>query len=243
MKGVGSNVKGTYHELLFTNNYNDTHDSTYAEMFAETNHPGADIQIKYVHTHEVVGEYQLKAVAGTESIHTHFYKYPDIQVYATDEVAKKISDTRVQASGYENEVLKDRVHDNLDSVADNSMSDRAWDSFLIAAGVASTRELFEMVNALADSKFSMKWVQLLSQEIMRLRTQSERLGLKDIRSKLIHLIETEGKQGVLKFQSDFKSIASEIGVTHEALYRAIAILEKEGFLEKHPNSLELLKKK
>jgi CRP-like cAMP-binding protein len=110
-------------------------------------------------------------------------------------------------------------------------------------GQAITLPIKSLRDALADSKFSMKWVQLLSKEIMRLRTQSERLGLKDIRSKLIHLIETEGKQGVLKLQSDFKSIASEIGVTHEALYRAIATLEKEGFLEKHPNSLELLKKK
>jgi CRP-like cAMP-binding protein len=110
-------------------------------------------------------------------------------------------------------------------------------------GQAITLPIKFLRDALADSKFSMKWVQLLSKEIMRLRTQSERLGLKDIRSKLIHLIETEGKQGVLKLQSDFKSIASEIGVTHEALYRAIATLEKEGFLEKNPNSLELLKKK
>ena len=110
-------------------------------------------------------------------------------------------------------------------------------------GQAITLPIKSLREALADSKFSMKWVQLLSKEIMRLRTQSERLGLKDIRSKLIHLIETEGKQGVLKLQSDFKYIASEIGVTHEALYRAIATLEKEGFLEKHPNSLELLKKK
>ena len=108
---------------------------------------------------------------------------------------------------------------------------------------AITLPIKSLRDALADSKFSMKWVQLLSKEIMRLRTQSERLGLKGIRSKLIHLIETEGKQGVLKLQSDFKSIASEIGVTHEALYRTIATLEKEGFLEKHPNSLELLKKK
>ena len=110
-------------------------------------------------------------------------------------------------------------------------------------GQAITLPIKSLRDALADSKFSMKWVQLLSKEIMRLRTQSERLGLKGIRSKLIHLIETEGKQGVLKLQSDFKSIASEIGVTHEALYRAIATLEKEGFLEKNPNSLELLKKK
>lgn len=110
-------------------------------------------------------------------------------------------------------------------------------------GQAITLPIKSLRDALADSKFSMKWVQLLSKEIMRLRTQSERLGLKDIRSKLIHLIETEGKQGVLTLQSDFKSMASEIGVTHEALYRAIATLEKEGLLEKHPDSLELLKKK
>ena len=146
MKGVGSNVKGIYHELLYTHNYNDSHVDTYAEMFAATNHPGADIQIKDVETDAVIGEYQLKAVAGTEPIHTHFHKYPDIPVYATDEVAQQFSDPQVESSGFENEVLKERVHDDLDSVADNTMSDRAWDSFLLAAGVASARELFEMVN-------------------------------------------------------------------------------------------------
>ena len=117
------------------------------------------------------------------------------------------------------------------------------DAIATQSGQAITLPIKSLREALADSKFSMKWVQLLSKEIMRLRTQSERLGLKDIRSKLIHLIETEGKQGVLTLQSDFKSMASEIGVTHEALYRAIATLEKEGLLEKHPDSLELLKKK
>ena len=116
------------------------------------------------------------------------------------------------------------------------------DAIVTNSGQAITLPIKSLRDALTDSKFSMKWVQLLSKEIMRLRTQSERLGLKDIRSKLIHLIETEGKQGVLTLQSDFKSMASEIGVTHEALYRAIASLEKEGLLEKHPNSLELLKK-
>jgi CRP-like cAMP-binding protein len=117
------------------------------------------------------------------------------------------------------------------------------DAIVTNSGQAITLPIKSLREALADSKFSMKWVQLLSKEIMRLRTQSERLGLKDIRSKLIHLIETEGKQGVLTLQSDFKSMASEIGVTHEALYRAIATLGKEGLLEKHTDSLELLKKK
>ncbi len=111
------------------------------------------------------------------------------------------------------------------------------DAIATQSGQAITLPIKYLRDALTDSKFSLKWVQLLSKEIMRLRTQSERLGLKDIRSKLIHLIETEGKQGVLILQSDFKSMASEIGVTHEALYRAIATLEKEGLLEKNSDSL------
>jgi CRP-like cAMP-binding protein len=109
-------------------------------------------------------------------------------------------------------------------------------------GVAITLPIQSLRNALLNSDFSLKWVQLLSKEIMRLRTQSERLGLKDIKSKLIHLIETDGKAGTLHLQSDLKSMASEIGVTHEALYRALAALEKEGLLVRHQDALELLHK-
>lgn len=109
-------------------------------------------------------------------------------------------------------------------------------------GQAITLPIQALREALSDSKFSLKWVQLLSREIMRLRTQSERLGLKDIQSKLIHLIETEGQSGTLILQSDFKSLASEIGVSHEALYRSIAKMEAEGIIKKKTNSLQLVSK-
>lgn len=115
------------------------------------------------------------------------------------------------------------------------------DAISTQSGQAITLPIKSLREALSDSKFSLKWVQLLSKEIMRLRTQTERLNLKDIRSKLIHLIETEGNQGVLILQSDLKSMASEIGVTHEALYRTIAKLEKEGLLKKQSHSLELIR--
>ena len=116
------------------------------------------------------------------------------------------------------------------------------DAIATHVGQAITLPISSLKDALGSKNFSLKWVQLLSREIMRLRTQSERLGLKDIRSKLIHLIETEGKQGVLKLQADLKSLASEIGVTHEALYRAIATLEKEGLLRRRFDALELFKR-
>jgi CRP-like cAMP-binding protein len=116
------------------------------------------------------------------------------------------------------------------------------DAMATRVGQAITLPISSLRDALGNKNFSLKWVQLLSREIMRLRTQSERLGLKDIRSKLVHLIQTEGKQGVLTLQSDLKSLASEISVTHEALYRAISSLEKEGSLRRRADSLELLKK-
>ena len=116
------------------------------------------------------------------------------------------------------------------------------DAIATHSGLAITLPIQSLRKALMDSNFSLKWVQLLSKEIMRLRTQSERLGMKDIKSKLIHLIETDGKSGSLHLQSDLKSMASEIGVTHEALYRAIATLEKDGLLIRHPDSLELVRK-
>jgi CRP-like cAMP-binding protein len=117
------------------------------------------------------------------------------------------------------------------------------DAFATQSGLAITIPIQAIRNALKESDFAIKWVALLSREIMRLRTQSERLGLKDIKSKLLHLIETEGTQGTLTLQSDFKSIASEISVTHEALYRTISALEKDGVLLKTPNSLQFIQKK
>lgn len=113
------------------------------------------------------------------------------------------------------------------------------DAYATQSGLANTIPIPAIRDALMEPDFAIKWVQLLSREIMRLRTQSERLGLKDIKSKLLHLIETEGSKGILTLKSDFKSLASEIGVTHEALYRAISAMEKQGMLRKCGNTLKL----
>lgn len=116
------------------------------------------------------------------------------------------------------------------------------DAVATHTGTAIALPIHAFRDSLKKEDFSLKWVKLLSREIMRLRTQSERLGLKDIRSKLIHLIETEGKDGVLALQSDYKSLASELGITHEALYRAISKMESDGLIDKTSNSLRLIHK-
>ncbi len=89
----------------------------------------------------------------------------------------------------------------------------------------------------ADSAFASRWIAMLNREVKRLRAQCERLSLRGVKERLLHLIETEGGEGRLPLGSGLKSMAAELGVTHEALYRAVAELEKKGLLRRRENCL------
>jgi CRP-like cAMP-binding protein len=90
---------------------------------------------------------------------------------------------------------------------------------------------------LADPAFAMRWIGMLNQELVRLRLQCERLSIKGVRHRLFHLIETEGQGGRLPLGAGLKSMASELGVTHEALYRTVAELENQGLLRREDGQI------
>lgn len=77
-----------------------------------------------------------------------------------------------------------------------------------------------------DTAFSGRWISMLNQEVKRLRLQCERLSMKSVKDRVLHLIHTEGKNGQYEVNTGLKSLAGELGVTHEALYRTLASLEK-----------------
>ncbi len=83
---------------------------------------------------------------------------------------------------------------------------------------------------LTNPDFAMRWVAMLNKEVKRLRAQCERLSLKSVKDRLLHLIETEGEDGKLALGTGLKSIAAELSVSHEALYRTVADLEKQNIL-------------
>jgi CRP-like cAMP-binding protein len=91
----------------------------------------------------------------------------------------------------------------------------------------------------ADSAFAMRWIGMLNHELMRLRLRCERLSIKGVRHRLLHLIETEGQGGSLPLGVGLKSMASELGVTHEALYRTVAELEKRGLLRREAGQIAI----
>jgi len=105
---------------------------------------------------------------------------------------------------------------------------------LIALPIDAVRQAL-----LDDSAFATRWIGMLNQELKRLRAQCERLSLVGVRDRVLHLIETEGADGCLRLQASLKSIAAEIGVTHEALYRTLAAMEKQGQLQRTDGQLRL----
>jgi CRP-like cAMP-binding protein len=84
----------------------------------------------------------------------------------------------------------------------------------------------------SDPAFAMRWIGMLNQEVRRLRQRCERLGLRTVEARLMHLVEAEGDGSGVAIDCGLKSVARELGVTHEALYRCVSDLQRRGMLER-----------
>jgi len=110
LRGVVSNVKGIYHELLFAHAENVDGDQVEALLFETTNRPGADVE--FVVDGEVIDVLQLKAVESPAAIFEHLEAYPDIEVLATAEVATELPG--IASSGFTNADLTRDVEAGFD---------------------------------------------------------------------------------------------------------------------------------
>ena len=115
-----------------------------------------------------------------------------------------------------------------------------------AIAITDTHVIKVPVKALAraldeDLAFAGRWINMLNAEVRRLRLHLERLSMKSIRKRLIHLIETEGQGGQFATPSGLKTLAGELGITHEALYRTISRLESDKVLRRDANQMVLIR--
>lgn len=109
------------------------------------------------------------------------------------------------------------------------------DAHLIRVPVAALRAALA-----SDPAFASRWIGMLNREVRRLRLQCERLALHRVQDRVLHLLVTEGEAGRYPVPGGLKSLAAELGVTHEALYRALAALEQAGRLAREDGVLRLL---
>jgi CRP-like cAMP-binding protein len=82
-----------------------------------------------------------------------------------------------------------------------------------------------------DPAFRRGWQLLLAKEVRKLRAQCERLSLNSAVDRISHYIESEGSNCVVSLKQTKKAWAAELGLTHEALYRALRRMQENDSLK------------
>jgi CRP-like cAMP-binding protein len=129
-------------------------------------------------------------------------------------------------------------------VAEASLDQAAYHCDAIVAVAATIlsipRSRFQ--RALSQSRFRDVWIGYIGAQLRRSRLQCERLQLHTARERILHYVETEGRDRVLNLATTKKAWAAELGLTHEALYRALRSMRDAGELSERPSGCFQMKR-
>jgi len=94
-----------------------------------------------------------------------------------------------------------------------------------------------------DPKSARAFSATLARQVMSLRTRIEQRNIRSARERVWHyLVLNVGADGrTVELRQTLKDIAAEIGLTHEALYRAMAALERDGAIRRGREKITLLR--
>ena len=134
--------------------------------------------------------------------------------------------TRTSPGGAE--LILQRARDGV--VAEASLDQSAYhcDAMAISPTVLIRIPQRVFREALDDVTFRTEWIAHLSRELRRVRAQAERMHLKTAEDRVAHFLMIEGTDGTLKLERSRKQWAGELGLTHEALYRALSRMQRSG---------------
>jgi len=107
---------------------------------------------------------------------------------------------------------------------------------LIAIPIRALRAAIER-----DARVRWAWIAMLAAEVRRQRSNVERMALKSVRGRLLHFLAIEGERGKIHLRGTKRELAADMGISHEALYRTIAALKREGALAEDRGNLSYLR--
>jgi CRP-like cAMP-binding protein len=92
-----------------------------------------------------------------------------------------------------------------------------------------------------DPEAAVALVEHLAQQVQALRGRVELLNVKSARDRVLSYLHHRlgASATAVELDRTWKAIASEIGLTHEAVYRALAELERDGLIERDGNTVAL----
>ena len=95
-----------------------------------------------------------------------------------------------------------------------------------------------------DPKAAQSFSATLARQVMDLRTRVEQRNIRSARERVRHYLAinagTDGR--TVDLRGTLKDFAAEIGLTHEALYRALAALERSGEIKRNSKKITLLRR-
>ncbi len=95
-----------------------------------------------------------------------------------------------------------------------------------------------------DPKAAQAFSATLARQVMSLRTRIEQRNIRSARDRVRHFLmvnaSPDGRTVVLR--GTLKDLAAEIGLTHEALYRTLAALERSGAIKRNHKKITLLRR-
>lgn len=94
-----------------------------------------------------------------------------------------------------------------------------------------------------DPKLAEAFLALLARQVQSLRARLEQRNIRSARERVLrHLaLAADGGGRVVRLGGTLMDLAAEIGLTHEALYRTLAALERDGAIARAKGSITLRK--
>jgi CRP/FNR family transcriptional regulator, dissimilatory nitrate respiration regulator len=133
-----------------------------------------------------------------------------------------------------------------DTMAEASLFSASYHCDAIATTDAVVR-LYRKAAILAEfdrnPKAAQKFAAVLAHQVMALRTRLEQRNIRAARDRVRHYlaINADADGRTVALSGTLKDVASELGLTHEALYRTLADMVADGEIERRRGAIRVLK--
>ncbi len=155
----------------------------------------------------------------------------------------KVRLVRVDRSGREAILQEARTGDTL---AEASLFSPIYHCDAIATTAAIVR-LYPRTTLLKelqrDPKAARAFAEMLARQVMTLRARLEQRNIHSARDRVRHylVVNADPRGRTVVLPGTVKSVAAELGLRHEVLYRTLADMAAQGEIERHDGIIKLLK--
>jgi len=160
-------------------------------------------------------------------------------------VAGRVRLARVDRAGHE---IVLHVAGPGETIAEASLFSASYHCDAIAGTDAVVRVYPKAAVLLAfeqDRKAAQAFTAMLARQVMNLRTRIEQRNIRSARERVRHYLtlnaDADGRTVTLR--GTLKDLAAELGLTHEALYRTLAALERSGEIKRGGGKITLLRRR